>query len=125
MSAGKFEQLGNPVIDRDQTESTTAAFAGDVIIQQGAEPGRIQVRRFGEVDDGEFLRAAHENLLKLEQVGEGDGAMKAKDAGLCRTAWNHFEGQRFVIHSNRDCKKRAARFDDSPVNTAVNRRWTI
>ena len=125
MSTREFEQLRDAVINRDQTESATSTFAGDVVIQEGAEPGRIQVRRFGEVDDCEFLRAAHENLLKVKQVRESYGAMKMKDACLCRTARNHFEGQRFVIHSNRDCKKRAARFDDSPVNTTVNRPWTI
>jgi hypothetical protein len=45
--------------------------------------------------------------------------VQAKDAGIRRAAGNDFKGQRFVIHSIRDCRKRGARFDDSPVNTTI------
>ena len=61
--------------------------------------------RFREVDDGDFLRAAHENLLKIEQIAQGNRSVQAKDAGIRRVAGNDIEGQRFVIHSIRDCKK--------------------
>jgi len=54
--------------------------------------------------------------LKVEQVAQGNRAVQAEDAGIRRPAGNDIKGQRFVIHSIRDCKKDAPRFDDSPVN---------
>ena len=82
------------------------AFAGDVIIEEGAQASRIHVGRLGKVQDSELLRAAHENLLKFEQVAQGNRTVQAKDPGIRRVAGNNFKGQRFVIHSIRDCKKR-------------------
>ena len=93
-----------------------------------------------EVKDGDFFRAAGQNLLKVEQVTQGNRAVQAKDAGIRRAAGNDVKAQRFVIHSIRDCRKRGARFDDNLVNTTstamsvragrtlpgdVNHPWTI
>jgi hypothetical protein len=45
--------------------------------------------------------------------------VQAKDPDIRGTARDNFEAQRFVIHGTRDCRKQAARFDDSRVNPAT------
>ncbi len=106
---GQLEQGGDPVIHRHQADVTAVAFAGNVIIEHHAQPGRVDVRRVGKVEDGNLRRTLHQGLLKLEQIAQGNRAPQMEDAGLRCFARHDIEAQRFVIHTIRDCKNHAAK----------------